>query len=162
MSVNKVIIIGNLGQSPEVKFTPSGQAVCNLRIATNEVWTGKDGAKQEKTEWHNVVLFGKTAELAGEYLEKGKSVYIEGKLQTRKWTNKEGKDQYTTEIVGQEMKFIDSPKSDNKTASVTDSYQSKLDFIAAEKAKIAQQKAPVNVGAMMKDAGLMEEQDLPF
>jgi single-strand DNA-binding protein len=162
MSVNKIILIGNLGANPELKFTPSGQAVCNLSIATSDKFTSKDGNKQEKTEWHRVVLFGKLAELASEHLEKGRSVYLEGKLQTRSWQDKDGQTRYATEIIGQEMKFIDSPKSQNKTASVEDSYQSKLDFIAAEKAKMAQQKTPANVGAMMKDAGLMEQEDIPF
>lgn len=106
MSVNKVILVGNLGQSPELKYTPSGQAVCNLSIATNESWTGKDGQKQEKTEWHRLVLFGKLAELAGQYLQKGRQVYIEGKLQTRSWQDKDGQTRYTTEIVGQTMQFL--------------------------------------------------------
>lgn len=106
MSVNKVILVGNLGQTPELKYTPSGQAVCNLSIATNEAWTGKDGQKQEKTEWHRLVLFGKLAELAGQYLQKGRQVYIEGKLQTRSWQDKDGQTRYTTEIVGQTMQFL--------------------------------------------------------
>lgn len=106
MSVNKVILVGNLGQNPELKYTPSGQAVCNLSIATNESWTGKDGQKQEKTEWHRLVLFGRLAELAGQYLQKGRQVYIEGKLQTRSWQDKDGQTRYTTEIVGQTMQFL--------------------------------------------------------
>ena len=106
MSVNKVILVGNLGQTPELKYTPSGQAVCNLSIATNEAWTGKDGQKQEKTEWHRLVLFGKLAELAGQYLQKGRQVYIEGKLQTRSWQDKDGQTRYTTEVVGQTMQFL--------------------------------------------------------
>ena len=106
MSVNKVILVGNLGQNPELKYTPNGQAVCNLSIATNESWTGKDGQKQEKTEWHRLVLFGKLAELAGQYLQKGRQVYIEGKLQTRSWQDKDNQTRYTTEIVGQTMQFL--------------------------------------------------------
>jgi len=106
MSVNKVILVGHLGQNPELKYTPSGQAVCNLSIATNESWTGKDGQKQEKTEWHRLVLFGKLAELAGQYLQKGRQVYIEGKLQTRSWQDKDGQTRYTTEVVGQTMQFL--------------------------------------------------------
>jgi single-strand DNA-binding protein len=98
--VNKVIIVGNLGQDPEVKFMPSGEAVANISIATSETWKDKQsGEQKEKTEWHRVSMFGKLAEIAGEYLKKGSKVYIEGKLQTRKWQNAEGKDQYTTEIV---------------------------------------------------------------
>jgi single-strand DNA-binding protein len=98
--VNKVIIVGNLGQDPEVKFMLSGEAVANISIATSETWKDKQtGEQKEKTEWHRVSMFGKLAEIAGEYLKKGSKVYIEGKLQTRKWQNAEGKDQYTTEVV---------------------------------------------------------------
>ena len=97
--VNKVILVGNLGKDPEVRYTPGGQAVANFTIATNENWTDKQGQKQERTEWHRIVVWGKVAELCGEYLSKGRQVYIEGRLQTREWTNKEGAKQYTTEVV---------------------------------------------------------------
>jgi single-strand DNA-binding protein len=97
--VNKVILIGNLGKDPEVRYTPGGQAVANFTIATNENWTDKQGQKQERTEWHRIVVWGKPAELCGEYLSKGRQVYVEGRLQTREWTNKEGVKQYTTEVV---------------------------------------------------------------
>jgi single-strand DNA-binding protein len=98
-SVNKVILVGNLGRDPEVRYTPSGQAVANFTVATNEAWTDKAGQKQERTEWHRVVVWGKAAENCGEYLSKGRQVYVEGRLQTREWTNKEGAKQYTTEVV---------------------------------------------------------------
>ena len=115
--VNKVIILGNLGKDPEVRFMPNGGGVANLTIATSESWKDKQtGEQKEKTEWHRVVMFGKLAEIAGEYLKKGSKVYIEGALQTRKWQNQEGKDQYTTEIVVQGfngiMQMLDSKKSD--------------------------------------------------
>ena len=98
--VNKVIIVGNLGQDPEVRYTPAGAAITNISLATSESWKDKNtGQMQEKTEWHRVVFFGKLAEIAGEYLHKGSQVYIEGKLQTRKWQDKQGQDKYTTEIV---------------------------------------------------------------
>jgi len=97
--VNKVILVGNLGKDPEVRYTPAGAAVANFTIATNENWTDKQGQKQERTEWHRIVVWGKAAELCGEYLSKGRQVYIEGRLQTREWTNKEGAKQYTTEVV---------------------------------------------------------------
>lgn len=98
--VNKVIIVGNLGQDPEVRYMPSGGAVANITVATSESWNDKGtGEKKEQTEWHRIVLFGKLAEIAGEYLKKGSQVYIEGKLQTRKWTDKDGVDRYTTEVV---------------------------------------------------------------
>ena len=96
--VNKVILVGNLGKDPEVRYTPNGKAVASLTLATSESWKDQGGQVQEKTEWHRVSIFGKLAEIAGEYLRKGSQIYIEGKLQTRKWTNKEGQDQYTTEI----------------------------------------------------------------
>ncbi len=100
--VNKVIILGNLGKDPEVRFMPNGGGVANMTIATSESWKDKQtGEQKEKTEWHRVVMFGKLAEIAGEYLKKGSKVYIEGSLQTRKWTNQQGQDQYTTEIVVQ-------------------------------------------------------------
>lgn len=97
--VNKVILIGNLGKDPEVRSTPGGQAVANITIATNESWTDKEGQKQERVEWHRVVVWGKAADLCGEYLKKGRQVFIEGRLQTREWTDKAGAKQYTTEVV---------------------------------------------------------------
>ena len=107
-SVNKVILIGNLGRDPETRYTTGGDAVTNLRIATTDVWKDKAGEKQEKTEWHTVVLFGRQAEIAGEYLKKGRPVYIEGRLQTRKWTDKEGVEKYSTEVVGDRMQLLGS------------------------------------------------------
>src|SRR5512137_1827940 len=105
-SVNKVILIGNLGRDPETRYTTGGDAGTNLNIATTETWKDKAGEKQEKTEWHSVVLFGRQAEIAGEYLKKGRPVYIEGRLQTRKWTDKEGVEKYSTEIVADRMQLI--------------------------------------------------------
>ena len=107
-SVNKVILIGNLGRDPETRYTTGGDAIANLNIATSEQWKDKNGEKQEKTEWHRVVLFGRQAEIAGEYLKKGRSVYIEGRLQTRKYTDKDGVEKYSTEIVGDRMQLLGS------------------------------------------------------
>ena len=107
-SVNKVILIGNLGRDPETRYTTTGDPVTTLNIATTEAWKDKAGEKQEKTEWHRVVLFGRQAEIAGEYLKKGRSVYIEGRLQTRKYTDKEGVEKYATEIVGDRMQLLGS------------------------------------------------------
>jgi single-strand DNA-binding protein len=107
-SVNKVILLGNLGRDPETRYTTGGDAVTNLRIATSEQWKDKSGEKQERTEWHTVVLFGRQAEIAGEYLKKGRSVYIEGRLQTRKYTDKEGVEKYSTEIVADRMQLLGS------------------------------------------------------
>ena len=105
-SLNKVLLIGNLGADPEIRYMPSGDAIANLRIATTDTWKDKGGDKQERTEWHRVALFGKLAEIAGEYLKKGSAVYIEGRIQTRKWQDKEGQERYTTEIVANEMKML--------------------------------------------------------
>jgi len=105
--INKVILIGNLGADPEVRYTQSGTAVANLRIATNERWRDRQsGEQQERTEWHRVVLFGKLGEIASEYLRKGSQVFIEGRLQTRKWQGQDGQDRYTTEIVGNDMQML--------------------------------------------------------
>lgn len=104
--VNKVILVGNLGADPEVRFTPGGQAVANFRIATSDSWTDKSGQKQERTEWHRIVVWGKLAELCGEYLKKGRQCFIEGRLQTREWTDKEGKKNYTTEVVANSVVFL--------------------------------------------------------
>jgi len=103
-----VILIGNLGRDPETRYTTGGDAVTNLNIATSEQWKDKSGEKQERTEWHRVVLFGRQAEIAGEYLKKGRSVYIEGRLQTRKYTDKDGVEKYSTEIVADRMQLLGS------------------------------------------------------
>jgi len=105
-SVNKVILIGNLGRDPETRYTTGGDAVTTLNIATSEQWKDKSGEKQERTEWHRVVLFARLAEIAGEYLKKGRSVYIEGRLQTRKYTDKDGVEKYSTEIVADRMQLL--------------------------------------------------------
>src|SRR3954470_22179086 len=105
-SVNKVILIGNLGADPETRYLPSGDAVTNIRIATTDSWKDKSGEKKEATEWHRVAFFGKTAEIAGEYLKKGSPVYIEGRIRTRKWQDKEGQDRYSTEIVADRMALL--------------------------------------------------------
>lgn len=108
-SVNKVILIGNLGRDPEVRYTPNGDSITNINIATTDSWKDKaTGEKKEATEWHRVVFFGRLAEIAGQYLKKGRQVYIEGALRTRKWQDKEGQERYTTEIVANEMKMLGS------------------------------------------------------
>ena len=104
--LNKVLLMGNLGRDPEVRFTTGGTSVANFSIATNESWKDKNGQLQEKTEWHRIVVWGKLAELCGEYLKKGRQAFIEGRLQTREWTDKEGKKNYSTEIVANNVQFI--------------------------------------------------------
>lgn len=107
--INKVILIGNLGQDPEVRFTQGGTAVANINIATSDSWLDRNnGQRQERTEWHRVILFKKTAEIAQQYLKKGSKVYIEGRLQTRKWQDQSGQDRYTTEVVASDMQMLDS------------------------------------------------------
>jgi len=126
--VNKVILIGNLGADPEVRYMPSGGAVANVRIATSEVWKDKQtGENQERTEWHTVVYYNRLAEIVGEYLRKGSKIFVEGSLRTRKWQDKSGQDRYTTEIIGNELQMLDSkgaganvPTSNTDTAKVSD------------------------------------------
>ncbi|MDR5171797.1 single-stranded DNA-binding protein [Methylobacillus flagellatus] len=105
-SVNKVILVGNLGRDPEVRYMANGEAVANFSIATTDNWKDKNGQRQERTEWHNIVMYRRLAEIAGEYLKKGRPVYIEGRLQTRKWQTKEGQDRYTTEIIADQMQML--------------------------------------------------------
>jgi len=116
--VNRVILVGNLGQDPEVRFMPNGGAVANFTIATSEQWKDKQtGEQQERVEWHKLVCYGKLAEICGEYLKKGSKIYVEGRLQTRKWQNQQGQDQYTTEIVFDDMQMLDSKPSLNQQQS---------------------------------------------
>jgi single-strand DNA-binding protein len=120
MSVNKVILIGRLGKDPETRYMTSGEAVTNATLATSENWKDKSGEKQEKTEWHNLVFYRRLAEIAGEYLKKGSQIYVEGKLQTRKWQDKEGKDRYTTEIVVNEMTMLGGKSSGSGSFEVVE------------------------------------------
>jgi single-strand DNA-binding protein len=119
-SVNKAIIIGNLGKDPEVRYTPSGAAVCTLNLATARKWKDKaSGEWKEETEWHSVVLYERQAEVAGEYLKKGRPVYIEGRLKTRKWQDKDGNDRYTTEIVCESMQLLGGDRQDGEPTRTT-------------------------------------------
>jgi single-strand DNA-binding protein len=120
MSVNKVILLGNLGKDPEVRYMTSGEAITTITLATSENWKDKSGEKQEKTEWHRVVFFGKLAEIAGEYLKKGRQVYVEGKLQTRKWQDKEGQERYTTEVVAKEMTLLGGKQNGGSSFEVVE------------------------------------------
>ena len=115
--VNKVILIGNLGSDPEVRYTPGGSAVANVTLATSSAWRDKSsGQLQERTEWHRIVFFNRLAEIVGEYLHKGSKIYIEGSLRTRKWQDKSGMDRYTTEIISNEMQILDSKNSNNQSS----------------------------------------------
>lgn len=115
--INKVILVGNLGADPEIRYTPSGTAVANFRLATSETRTNKEGQKETKTEWHRIVTFGKLAEICGEYLSKGKQVYIEGKIQTRSWDDKDGNKKYMTEIVANTMQMLGGKDSSSPSAA---------------------------------------------
>jgi single-strand DNA-binding protein len=136
MSVNKVILIGNLGKDPETRFMPNGDAVCNFSIATTDSWKDKEGNKQERTEWHNIVIYRKLAEIAGQYLKKGSQVYLEGRLQTRKWQTKEGQDRYTTEIIADQMQMLggrndkeqQEPKPAQAPSADFDDFESDIPF----------------------------------
>lgn len=105
--VNKVILIGNLGADPDLRYTPNGQAVCDLRLATNETWVDKSGQKQERTEWHRIVVWGKGAEICKQYLAKGRRLFVEGRLQTKSWDDKDGHKRYMTEVVANDFMFLD-------------------------------------------------------
>ena len=120
--VNKVILIGRLGGDPEVRYTTNGGAVANFNLATNESWTDKSGQKQERTEWHRVVIWGKMAELCGQYLSKGRQAYVEGRLQTREWNDKEGNKRYTTEIIAQNIQFLGGPGEKTSNASTSNDF----------------------------------------
>ncbi len=109
--VNKAILIGHLGRDPEIRYTPSGMAVANFTMATSENWTNKEGTRESRTEWHRIVAFGRLAEICGEYLSKGRQVYVEGRLQTREWEDRDGNKRYTTEIVAREMQMLGSKDS---------------------------------------------------
>ncbi len=145
--VNKVILVGNLGADPEVKYMPNGNAVANVTLATSETWKDKQsGENKEKTEWHRVVFFRRLAEIAGEYLKKGSQVYIEGKLQTRKWQDKNGNDRYTTEIIANEMQMLGGRGGGGGSA----------DFGGASASQSAQAPAPAAT------AGGDFDDDIPF
>lgn len=117
MSVNKVIVLGRLGQEPELKYTPSGAAVCNFSVATTENWVDRNGQKQDRTEWHRVVVWGKLAELCNQYLAKGRQVFIEGNLQTRSWEDKTGGKRYTTEINARNVQFLGGAGKEDRPGS---------------------------------------------
>jgi single-strand DNA-binding protein len=107
-TLNRVMLIGNLGNDPDVRYMPTGEAVTNITLATVEIWKDKNGDKQEKTDWHRVTFYRKLAEIAGQYLKKGRSVYVEGRMETRRWTDREGVERYTTEVIATDMKMLGS------------------------------------------------------
>lgn len=159
--VNKVILIGRLGQDPEVRSTTTGHQVCTLNIATSEAWS-KDGNKEEKTEWHRVILWDRQAELAQKYLKKGRMVYIEGKLQTRSWQDKEGQKRFTTEIVANNMQFIDGGNSrgndmGNDNAPMQDSPSDAMYYSGS-----SDPSSRSNSGSKFSSNSLPMDDDIPF
>ncbi len=156
-SINKVILIGNLGKDPEVRYLPSGDAVANISIATTETWKDKAGEKQEKTEWHRVSMFSKLAEIAGEYLKKGSQVYIEGRLETRKWTDKEGQERFTTEIKADRMQMLGSRSGGSERMSAPDDESSSAPSKPSPSAAQAKKPAAGKAGSF-DDI----EDDIPF
>ncbi len=161
--INKVILIGNMGAEPETRYLPSGGAVTNIRLATSESWKDKNtGQQQERTEWHRVVFFNRLAEIAGEYLHKGSKVYIEGSLRTRKWQDKEGKDQYTTEIVANEMQMLDSRGAGGGSAHGGDDYGSGGGFAPEPRPAPARAPAPASAPAGKSDEPPAWDDDIPF
>ena len=156
MSVNKAILIGHLGKDPEVRYMPSGEAVANVTLATSETWKDKNGEKQEKTEWHNIVFYKRLAEIAGEYLKKGSQIYVEGRITTEKWQTKEGQDRYTTKIVANEMKMLDR-KSAGGSFEVVENQAA-----PARAAAPSSGSAPVKAAPAAKSSFDNFDDDIPF
>ena len=150
--INKVILIGNLGNDPDVRYTSGGSPIANVSLATSESWRDKEtGDMQERTEWHRVVFFSRLAEIVSEYLRKGSKVYVEGRLQTRKWQDRDGNDRYTTEIVANEMQMLDSRGATEEFAGASAPVRKQ----AATKAPVQQENSPGNGGEFVDD-------DIPF
>ncbi len=158
-SVNKVILMGNLGRDPEVRYSPDGAAVCNVSIATTSSWKDKNsGERREETEWHRVVFYNRLAEIAGEYLKKGRPVYVEGRIKTRKWQNKEGVDQYTTEVVADNMQLLGGRDGGDGGSSGGNEGGSGASRPAARAQQAARPAAPAAGGANLSDM----DDDIPF
>ena len=172
-SINKVIVIGNLGRDPEVRYTPSGAAVCNVSVATTRNWKDKtSGDKVEETEWHRVVFYDRLAEIAGEYLKKGRSVYVEGRLKTRKWADKDGKENYTTEIVAEQMQLLGGREGGGggggsygggQAQGGDDGFSQAQEPAAARPARPAARPAPAPAPAAKSSTGFDDmDDDIPF
>ena len=153
-SVNKVILLGNLGRDPELRFMPNGDAVCNFSIATTDSWKDKAGEKQERTEWHNIVMYRKLAEIAGEYLKKGSSIYVEGRLQTRKWQTKEGQDRYTTEVIADSMQMLGGRSNASQSDKSSDDNFNQASSPVKNQANTSNESSPTSFDEF--------EDDIPF
>ena len=164
-SINKVILIGNLGRDPEVRYTPNGSAVCNISVATTRNWKDKNsGDKVEETEWHRVVFYDRLAEIAGEYLKKGRPVYVEGRLKTRKWQDKDGVEKYTTEVIAEQMQLLGGREGLGGGDSGGDSGYGRGDEGGGERsARPAQRPAPRQAPAAKSATGFDDmDDDIPF
>ena len=163
-SINKVILIGNLGRDPEVRYTPSGAAVCNVSVATTRNWKDKNsGDKVEETEWHRVVFYDRLAEIAGEYLKKGRPVYVEGRLKTRKWQDKDGKDNYTTEIVAEQMQLLGGREGGGGGGGGDGGYDEGQGRSAPAPRSAPASRAPAGKPAAKSSTGFDDmEDDIPF
>ena len=157
MSVNKVILVGRLGKDPETRYMTNGEAVTNATLATSETWKDKSGEKQEKTEWHNLVFYRRLAEVAGEYLKKGSQIYVEGKISTEKWQDKEGKDRYTTKIIVNEMTMLGGKSSGGGNFEVVDKPSASTPSAASYNEPAASKPAPAKVGGFDNF-----DDDIPF
>ncbi len=159
--VNKAILIGNLGQDPEVRYTSKGSAVCNLSLATTESWKNREtGERQEETEWHRLVFFGRLAEIVGEYLHKGSQIYVEGRLQTRKWQDQAGNDRYNTEIVVSDMQILGRRTGGDNTAHYDRSERSRHRSAQPGAGRAAPTPVDTTVGGA--DTALDQNDDIPF
>lgn len=161
-SVNKVILVGNLGRDPEMRYMPSGDPVASFSIATTDTWKDKNGQKQEKTEWHNISMFGKLAEIAGEYLKKGSSVYVEGRLETRKYTAKDGTEKQATQVVADRMQMLGGRSSSGSYDGGSDDHSS-AGFSPAPASGNTPRQAPAAKPASADKASFDDfEDDIPF
>lgn len=157
MSVNKVMLVGRLGQDPDVRYMPNETAVCNFSLATSRRYKNKDGERVENTEWHRVVMFGKLAEIAKEYVKKGSQIYIEGRLQTRKWQTKEGQDRYTTEIVAENMTMLGG-----RSDATGGSNQSSNDSEFSQEKKQSKEAMPESAAPSKNSFDALGDDDIPF
>ena len=159
-SVNKVILVGNLGRDPEVRYSAEGSAICNISIATTSNWKDKNsGERREETEWHRIVFYNRLAEIVGEYLKKGRSIYVEGRLRTRKWQNKEGQDQYTTEVIADQMQMLGGRDSmGNGGGGDSGGYESSAPSKPAARPQAQRPQAPAASPANLGDL----DDDIPF
>ncbi len=163
-SVNKVIIVGNLGKDPEIRYLPSGSAICNITVATSRQWKDKtSGERQEETEWHRITFFDRMAEIAGEYLKKGKSVYVEGRLKTRKYTDKDGVDKYSTDIIATEMQLLGGREAGGGGGGMGGDDETSNARPAQRSAPPARSAAPAQKPAAKSSTGFEDmDDDIPF